>query len=172
MQRVIDYLKQNEPRFVEELCEYVRSPSVSAQPQRKPDLQACAEWVENRCRQIGLETRLCPTQGNPIIIAKTPAHRQTAAPVLPRPKADPRKGRGQLVPAKDSLNQAMSGDKLSPPRPHFLVYGHYDSPPPEPFYLLKSPPFEPRIQGRSLVARGSSDNKGQNLAHLKAIEPS
>src|ERR1035438_2736702 len=33
MQRVIDYLRQNEPRAIDELCEYVRFPSVSAQPQ-------------------------------------------------------------------------------------------------------------------------------------------
>src|SRR6185436_8624105 len=36
--------------------------------------------------------------------------------------------------------------------------------------LWKSPPFEPRVEGRSLFARGASDNKGQNLAHLKAVE--
>jgi acetylornithine deacetylase/succinyl-diaminopimelate desuccinylase-like protein len=55
-------------------------------------------------------------------------------------------------------------------RPKFVVYGHYDVQPPEPFELWKSPPFEPRIEGRSLFARGACDNKGQNLAHLKAIE--
>jgi acetylornithine deacetylase/succinyl-diaminopimelate desuccinylase-like protein len=55
-------------------------------------------------------------------------------------------------------------------KPHFLVYGHYDVQPPEPFELWKSPPFEPRIVGRKLFARGASDNKGQNLAHLKAVE--
>ena len=55
-------------------------------------------------------------------------------------------------------------------RPHFIVYGHYDVQPPEPFNLWTSPPFEPRIEGRSLFARGASDNKGQNLAHLKAVE--
>ena len=55
-------------------------------------------------------------------------------------------------------------------RPHFLVYGHYDVQPPEPFDLWKTRPFEPRIRGRSLFARGASDNKGQNLAHLNAVE--
>jgi acetylornithine deacetylase/succinyl-diaminopimelate desuccinylase-like protein len=50
------------------------------------------------------------------------------------------------------------------------VYGHYDVQPPEPFELWKTPPFEPRIAGRSLFGRGASDNKGQNLAHLKAVE--
>jgi acetylornithine deacetylase/succinyl-diaminopimelate desuccinylase-like protein len=55
-------------------------------------------------------------------------------------------------------------------RKHFMIYGHYDVQPPEPFELWKTPPFEPRIEGRSLFGRGASDNKGQNLAHLKAIE--
>jgi acetylornithine deacetylase/succinyl-diaminopimelate desuccinylase-like protein len=135
MQPVANYLKQNQPRFVEELCEYVRFPSVSAQPQHRKDLRACAEWLQNHCRQIGLDARLCPTKGNPIIVAKTPARRE-------------RSGR----------------------RPRFVVYGHYDVQPPEPFELWTSPPFEPRIQGRSLFGRGAIDNKGQNLAHLKAVE--
>jgi acetylornithine deacetylase/succinyl-diaminopimelate desuccinylase-like protein len=55
-------------------------------------------------------------------------------------------------------------------KPHFLVYGHYDVQPAEPFELWKTPPFEPRIEGRSLFARGACDNKGQHLAHLKAVE--
>ncbi len=42
--------------------------------------------------------------------------------------------------------------------------------PAEPFELWKSPPFEPRIAGHSLYARGATDNKGQNLAHFKAVE--
>ena len=86
-----------------------------------------------RCRDIGLETKLCPTDGNPIVVAKTPR----------------RKG------AK---------------RPHFLVYGHYDVQPAEPFDLWKTPPFEPRIEKGRLYARGSADNKGQHLAHLNAVE--
>jgi len=55
-------------------------------------------------------------------------------------------------------------------RPHFMVYGHYDVQPPEPLDLWKSPAFEPRIAGREIFARGSTDNKGQNFAHLKAVE--
>lgn len=135
MQPVIDYLKRNEARFVSELCEYLRFPSVSAQPPHRPDMQACAEWLVRHCQQIGLEARLCPTQGHPIVVAKT-------KPV------------------------AVNGAR----RPRFLVYGHYDVQPPEPFELWKSPPFEPRIEGRAVFARGACDNKGQNLAHLKAVE--
>jgi acetylornithine deacetylase/succinyl-diaminopimelate desuccinylase-like protein len=135
MKAVVEYLEQNQARFIEELKEYVRFPSVSAQPKHKQDLEACAEWIAGHCRKIGLDARLCPTSGNPVVLAKTPA---TSAP------------HGK--------------------RPRFLVYGHYDVQPPEPFELWKTPPFEPRIEGRSFFARGASDNKGQNLAHLKAIE--
>src|SRR5579862_983849 len=135
MQSILSYLKKNQKRFIDELCEYVRFPSVSAQSQHSVDLEACAEWLVSLCKQIGLESRLCPTQGNPVVIARTPRSRSNGAR-----------------------------------RPHFLVYGHYDVQPPEPFELWKSPPFEPRIQGRSLFGRGATDNKGQNLAHLKAVE--
>ena len=158
MQAVIDYLEQNQERFVSQLCEYVRFPSVSAQPQHRNDLQACAEWVLNHCRQIGLDARLCPTQGHPIIVAKTPRGVNSS----PSPH-DEGVGRG---PGRGASSKQSTPSK----RPHFVIYGHYDVQPPEPFELWKSPPFEPRIQGRSLFARGASDNKGQNLAHLTAVE--
>jgi acetylornithine deacetylase/succinyl-diaminopimelate desuccinylase-like protein len=133
MDSVFAYLEQHNGRFLEELCQYLRFPSVSAQPAHGPDVAACAEWLADHCRHIGLETRIAPTAGHPIVVAKTP-----------------RKSAGK--------------------KPHFLVYGHYDVQPPEPFELWKSPPFEPRIEGRSLFARGACDNKGQNFAHLKAVE--
>lgn len=134
MDAVTEYLKKNQPRFVRELCDYVKFPSVSAQSEHRADMVACANWLVAHCRKIGLETRLCPTAGHPVVVAKT--HRGRA-------RSD---------------------------RPHFLVYGHYDVQPPEPFELWKSPPFEPRRVGRSLYARGATDNKGQHLAHLKAVE--
>lgn len=133
VQSVLNYLKKNEARFIAELCDYLRFPSVSAQSKHKKDLAACAGWLVKRCRGIGLETRLCPTEGNPIVVAKTPR-------------------------------------RQGPKRPHYLVYGHYDVQPAEPFELWKSPPFEPRIENGRVYARGSVDNKGQHLAHLNAVE--
>jgi len=133
MQQVLKYLEQNQTRFIGELCDYVRFPSVSAQPQHKGDLAACANWLHQHCQSVGLRSRLCPTEGNPIILART-------------------------------FQQASRS------RPHFLVYGQYDVLPAEPFELWQSPPFEPRIAGRSLFGRGACDNKGQHFAHLKAVE--
>lgn len=69
---VLSYLAAHRDRFVSELCDYVRFPSVSAQSQHRPDLQACAEWAVARSQEIGLQTRLCPTAGNPIVLASTP----------------------------------------------------------------------------------------------------
>ncbi len=133
MNAVADYLKQNQPRFLDELCEYLRFASVSAQAEHQADMTACARWLVGHCQSIGLEARLCPTRGHPIVVATTP-------------------------------RSAASR------RPRFIVYGHYDVQPPEPFELWKSPPFEPRVEGRQLFARGASDNKGQHFAHLKAVE--
>src|SRR5271154_4098648 len=72
MQKVLAYLKSNQKRFVSELCQYVRFPSVSAQPAHAKDMHACAEWLVKHCRQIGLDAQLRPTKGNPVVVARTP----------------------------------------------------------------------------------------------------
>ena len=133
MDAVLNYLDANKERFVRELSDYVRFPSVSAQPKHQPDLLACAQWLDNHFKTAGLRSELHRTAGNPIVVATTRRPGQSA-------------------------------------RPHFVLYGHYDVQPPEPFELWKSPPFDARIEGRSMFGRGASDNKGQHLAHLKAVE--
>lgn len=55
-------------------------------------------------------------------------------------------------------------------KPTLLIYGHYDVQPPDPLEEWKSPPFEPTVRNGNLYARGSSDNKGQHLPHLCAME--
>ena len=54
--------------------------------------------------------------------------------------------------------------------PTILVYGHYDVQPPDPLDQWKSPPFEPTIREGKIFARGATDDKGQVLTHVKAIQ--
>jgi acetylornithine deacetylase/succinyl-diaminopimelate desuccinylase-like protein len=51
-----------------------------------------------------------------------------------------------------------------------LIYNHYDVQPPEPLELWESPPFEPNLRDGKLYARGVSDDKGQLVARLFAID--
>lgn len=51
-----------------------------------------------------------------------------------------------------------------------LIYGHYDVQPPDPIDLWDSPPFEPTIRDGKVYARGATDDKGQMITHLFAVE--
>ena len=54
--------------------------------------------------------------------------------------------------------------------PTVLAYGHYDVQPPDPIDLWKSPPFEPTVRDGNVYARGATDDKGQFLTHVFAVE--
>jgi acetylornithine deacetylase/succinyl-diaminopimelate desuccinylase-like protein len=51
-----------------------------------------------------------------------------------------------------------------------LFYNHYDVQPPEPLELWETPPFEADIREGKMYARGVSDDKGQIMGRLAAID--
>lgn len=57
-----------------------------------------------------------------------------------------------------------------PGHPTVLVYGHYDVQPTGPLGAWATDPFRATRVGPYLHARGTSDDKGQLMAHLAAIE--
>ncbi len=72
MQSVLEYLTANEARFVEELCTYLRFPSISAQSNHRPDMRACADWLMAHCQEMGLKARRHAISGHPLVTASTP----------------------------------------------------------------------------------------------------
>jgi acetylornithine deacetylase/succinyl-diaminopimelate desuccinylase-like protein len=55
-------------------------------------------------------------------------------------------------------------------KPTVLCYGHYDVQPADPLELWENPPFEPVVRDGNIYARGASDDKGQMMTHIKAVE--
>lgn len=66
--RALAYAQRNRPRFVEELKEFVRFPSVSSQPHHARDVRRCATWLAAQLRRIGLDgVQSIATRGHPIV---------------------------------------------------------------------------------------------------------
>ena len=65
----VAFAKDNGDRFVEELKELIRIPSVSTDPARAGDVRRAAEFVAAELRQIGLAGRLVETStgGHPLV---------------------------------------------------------------------------------------------------------
>jgi acetylornithine deacetylase/succinyl-diaminopimelate desuccinylase-like protein len=128
----IVYARANRERFLEELKDLLRIPSVSTLPEHQPDMLRAAQWVAEDLGRSGMEhVEIIPTAGHPLVY----------------------------------------GDWLhAPGTPTVLCYGHYDVQPADPIEEWTSSPFEPVERDGNLYARGSTDDKGQMVMHLKALE--
>lgn len=61
---------ENQSRFLEELKNLLRIPSISTLEEHRPDVRRAAEFIAAELRRIGLEhVELVPTAGNPLIYA-------------------------------------------------------------------------------------------------------
>ena len=126
------YARRHRERFLAELSDLVRFPSVSADPRHAGNVAACARWLADHLRGLGATVaRVLPTARHPVVHGAW------------------RGARGQ---------------------PIALIYGHYDVVSPDPLGAWRSPPFEATRRGDSLYGRGTSDDKGQLFAHVKALE--
>lgn len=64
------WLAANDARFRDELFDFLRIPSVSARSEHRADVAHAAEWLAERMRDVGLETRVFPTRGHPIVVGE------------------------------------------------------------------------------------------------------
>ncbi len=66
----VSFAKENQQRFLGELKDLLRIPSVSTAPEHKDDVRRAAEFVANDLRRMGMENvEVIPTKGHPLIYA-------------------------------------------------------------------------------------------------------
>ncbi len=66
-----EYQEKNKERFLNELLELLRIPSVSAKTEHKADMIRCAEMVKQRLLDAGADkAEIFPTDGHPIVYAE------------------------------------------------------------------------------------------------------
>jgi len=68
MQEIKKYVELNKQRFLDELLELLRFPSVSADPKYKPDVLKTADYVAEKLNAAGADkVEVCKTAGYPVI---------------------------------------------------------------------------------------------------------
>ena len=66
----VGFAKENQQRFLGELKDLLRIPSVSTAPEHKDDVRRAAEFVANDLRRMGMENvEVIPTKGHPLVYA-------------------------------------------------------------------------------------------------------
>ena len=71
MDKVKSYIEENKERFISELFDLLRIPSISAQSEHKPDMQRCAEFLAAALVKAGADhAEVMPTDGNPVVYAE------------------------------------------------------------------------------------------------------
>ena len=71
MNKIQEYIKENENHFLNELFSLIRIPSISAKPEHKDDMLACAQrWKELLLTAGADEAMVMPSAGNPIVYAQ------------------------------------------------------------------------------------------------------
>jgi acetylornithine deacetylase/succinyl-diaminopimelate desuccinylase-like protein len=130
-EKVLAHLDANSERHVDQLCDFLRIPSISSQSDHADDVRRACSFVADELKELGLGVEVIETDGHPLVYAES---------------------------------------EQRPDRRTLLFYGHYDVQPVDPLDLWDNPPFEPVIKDDVVYARGSSDDKGQVYAHIKALE--
>ena len=66
-----EYINQNSERFMDELFDLLRIPSISAEQSHRPDMERCAEALKEALLKAGADkAEVCQTDGNPVVYAE------------------------------------------------------------------------------------------------------
>ncbi len=64
-----EYYKKHEKETIEDFFTFLRFQSVSSEPQYKPHIEKCAQWVLNYLNKIGFSTQVWETSNHPVLFA-------------------------------------------------------------------------------------------------------
>ncbi len=68
MKAIKEFIEKNRERFIEELFELIRIPSVSAREENKPDMLRAAEYLRQALMDAGVDKAgIYPTEGHPVL---------------------------------------------------------------------------------------------------------
>jgi acetylornithine deacetylase/succinyl-diaminopimelate desuccinylase-like protein len=71
MEYIKPAIEQNKDRFIQELIDWLKIPSVSADPKFKDDVLLAADYLKTQFEKIGMENvELLPTEGYPVVYAE------------------------------------------------------------------------------------------------------
>lgn len=147
LEAVLGQVEDHLELSIARLSQLLRIESISTDPAYRSECRRAADWLSTELTGIGFDASVRPTEGHPMVVA----HWAKAA----------NENGGAVADAGGPRNL-----------PHVLFYGHYDVQPPDPLELWKTPPFEPQLldgpQGKMIVARGASDDKGQLMTFIEA----
>jgi acetylornithine deacetylase/succinyl-diaminopimelate desuccinylase-like protein len=67
-----EFIEGRRDAHLEELCEFLRIPSVSAKSEHKPDIERAAQWVAEKLKTAGFKTvQVVPTALHPLVYAES-----------------------------------------------------------------------------------------------------
>ena len=70
MEHINNYINKHKDRFISELIELLKIPSISADPNYKQDVLNCAEMAKSMENAGADNIEICETQGYPIVYAE------------------------------------------------------------------------------------------------------
>lgn len=71
MEKTVKYIQKNKKRFLEELIDFLKIPSISADPAYKNDVKNAASFLADKMKQSGIDkVKVYPTKGHPIVFGQ------------------------------------------------------------------------------------------------------
>jgi acetylornithine deacetylase/succinyl-diaminopimelate desuccinylase-like protein len=128
--------------LVSDLQTLIQCPSVSA---KREGLVECAKILSDIMRRAGIKTEILYLYNDHSV-------------------SDDKKN----IPPPVVFGEVRS--KSNPNGPTILFYNHYDVQPEDPVDLWEADPFSGKVEGNYVFGRGSTDDKGEMITRIKAVE--